>query len=318
MPERVVYFNGTFVPESEARISIFDSALWWADMAFEVFRTYNSKPFAMRDHIERLYASLKLLEIDCGLSIEQMEAATLDTLQRNSPTEPRDVDWWVVHGVSRGPLEVYASVFKDGCRPTVCINCWPLIVHMGGFAPKYDTGLDLVIPAQHALPAHLVDAKAKTRSRMHYQMANLQAKRQGDGCLPILLDTDGFLTEGAGSNILLVKDGVLLSPEPRNILRGVSRATTIQLAQELKIPVRETNLDRYDALVADEIVCTSTSFSIVHARSFEGQAVGDGKMGPVTRRLVDAWKKHVGIDFVAQAHDYAGRVADWEKKQQKT
>ena len=317
MSDRVVYFNGRFVPESEARVSIFDSALWWADMPFEVLRTYNGTLFQVRAHLERLYDSLKLLEIDCGLSIDQMEAVTLDTLERNRPTEPSDVDWWVAHGVSRGPLEVYASVFKDGCRPTVCINCWPLIVHMAGFAPKYDTGIDLVIPAQHALPAHLLDPKAKTRSRMHYQMANLQARRMGDGCLPILVDTDGFLTEGAGANILLVKDGALLSPEPRNILRGVTRATTIQLAQDLKIPVREQNLDRYDALTADEIVLTSTSFTFFHARSFEGQIIGDGNPGPITRRLVDAWKEHVGIDFVAQAHDYAGRVADWESQQKK-
>lgn len=164
-------------------------------MPFEVLRTYNGKPFEVRAHQERLYASLKLLEIDCGLSINQMEATTLDALDHNRSTEPNDVDWWVSH--------------------------------------------------------------------------------------------------------------------------GVSRATTIQLAQELEIPFLEQNLDRYDALTADEIVLTSTSFTFVHARSFEGQIIGDGKPGPITRRLIDAWKKHVGLAFVAQAHDYASRVAVWEKKQKK-
>ncbi len=314
MSKRVVYFSGKFVPESDARVSIFDSALMMGDMAFEMTRTFNGKPFRLRDHLVRLYASLKLLEVECGLSIDQMEAVTLDTLGRNATTESDDVDWQIMHNVSRGPMSIYSTVFTEGCGPTVSINCWPLITHMAGFVEKYGHGVDLVIPAQHALPASLLDAKAKTRSRVHYQLANLQAARMGDGCWPVLLDPDGFIAEGTGNNILLVKDGVLLSPEPRNILRGVSRATTMRLAEQLKIPLRETNLDRYDAMTADEIVSTSTSYCILHARSFEGHPVGDGKAGPVTRRLVEAWKEHVGIDFVTQAGDYAGRLTEWEKK----
>jgi branched-chain amino acid aminotransferase len=315
MSNRVVYFNGRFVPEGEARVSIFDSALKYGDMAFEMTRTFNRKPFRLRDHLRRLYASLRLLEIDCGLTPEEMEHLTLETLERNLPTELPDVDWQIMHDVSRGPLDLYWSAFPGGPRPTVSINCLPLVVHMGRFAPLYESGVHLLIPAQQTLPAHLLDPKAKTRSRLHYQMAQLQAGRMVPGAWPVLLDPDGFLAEGTGCNLFLVQEGELLSPEPRNILLGVSRATTIELAGELGIPFRETNLVRYDALQADEIFCTATTFCLVHAASFEGQAVGDGRPGPVFQKLRQAWFRRAGIDFVAQAHNYGRRMAAWEERQ---
>lgn len=311
MSRRLVYFNGRFVPEAEARVSIFDSALMYGDMAFEMTRTYGRKPFRLREHLERLYGSMRLLEIDCGLTLAEMEELTLDTLKRNLPTEAADVDWQIMHDVSRGPLDIYRTAFSEPLRPTVSINCWPLITHMGGFAPKYDSGVHLVIPAQQAVPAHLIDPKAKTRSRLHYQMANLQAARMGAGRWPVLLDPDGFLAEGPGWNIFLVKNGELLTPEPRNILLGVSRNTTLELARGLGIPVRETNLGRYEALQADEIFCTATTYALVHAVSFEGQKIGTGGPGPVFRQLLDAWKHLVGLDFVAQAHEFARRLPNW-------
>ena len=312
MPGRVVFFNGRFVPEREARVSIFDSALMFGDMAFEMTRTYGHKPFRLRAHLERLYCSLGLLEIDCGLSIDEMQQLTLETLEKNIPTEADDVDWQIMHDVSRGPLLPYKSAFPDGVRPTVSINCWPLISHMGTFAPNYDQGVQIMIPAQQALPAHLIDPKAKTRSRLHYQMAMLQAARSGEKRWPVLLDPDGYLAEGAGCNIFLVRDGVVSTPEPRNILLGVSRGAVIELAQKLGIEVCETNLGRYEVLQADELFCTATTYGLVHAVSFEGQTIGEGKPGPLFKKLTEAWKELVQIDFVAQAHSYTDRLAAWE------
>ena len=87
----------------------------------------NHKPFRLREHLIRLYGSLRLLEIDCGLTIEEMEQVTRETLQRNLPTEASDVDWQIMHDVSRGPLPIYHTALPDGLLPTVLINCWPLI-----------------------------------------------------------------------------------------------------------------------------------------------------------------------------------------------
>ncbi len=315
MSNRAVYFNGNYVTEQEARVSIFDSALMFGDMAFEMTRTYGHKPFRLREHLERLYGSLRLLEIDCGLTIDEMEQRTLDTLEKNIPTEGNDVDWQIMHNVSRGPLPVYRTAFPAGLEPTVTINCWPLITHMGGFAKNFDTGVQVVISPQQTIPAHIVDLKAKVRSRMHYQLAINQVARVGKGEWPVLLDPDGFLAEGPGWNIFLVRDGVIFTPEPRNILLGVSRGVIFDLAKNLGIEVRETNLGRYEGLMADEAFCTASTYGMVHVSSFEGQQVGDGQAGPVFTTLINAWKELAGIDFVAQAQDYATRLPEWEERE---
>src|SRR5690349_17589953 len=119
MHRRVVYFNGQFVPEAEARVSVYDSALMYGDMAFETTRTYRRRPFRLREHLERLSGSLRLLEIDCRLSLAELEALTLETLERNLASEPADLDWQIVHNVSRGPLDFYGSAFE--LKPTVTI-----------------------------------------------------------------------------------------------------------------------------------------------------------------------------------------------------
>ena len=315
MSARVVYLNGDYVPEAEARLPIFDSGVMFGDMAFEMTRTFRRKPFRLRAHLKRLYASLTLLEIDCGLSIDEMAQLTVDTLARNRETEPTDVDWYIRHDVSRGTVPLFRPALRNESGPTVVISSWPLINRMGTFSQYYDKGIRLVVPSQRALPADLLDPKAKTRSRLHHVMANLQAQRVVPDAWAVLLDTDGYLAEGTASNVFLVKDGELLTPEPRNILLGISRATVFELVRELGIPCRETNLGRYDAMMADEMFVTGTSFCVCHASSFEDRRIGDGTVGPIVRRIQKAWMQRVGIDFIAQARDYARRFETWQEKQ---
>ena len=309
----LIYVDGEIVLRPEAKVSVFDSGFLLGDGVWEGIRLHNGHLAFLDAHLDRLYGSLDLLEIDCGLTLDEMEARTLQTLERNQPTEAEDVDWQIMHNVSRGPLPLYGTVFGGQPEPTVTINCWPLITHMAGFVANYQNGLRLAICAQQAIPAHLLDPKAKTRSRMHYQMAVLQGARLGEGIWPVMLDPDGFLAEGPGWNVFLVKDGVISTPEPRNCLLGVSRGNVLELAGQLGIPVREANLGRYEALRADEIFCTSTTYCICHAVSFEGQAVGTGTAGPVFQQLQAAWKEQVGVDFVAQAEAYAARLTDWRE-----
>ena len=113
MSNRVVYFNGQFVPERDARVSIFDSALVFGDMAFESTRTFGGRPFHLRDHLERLFATLSAIETDCRLSIDEMERITLEALARNAPTESAEMEWQIVHNISRGPL---ARLSRGVCR----------------------------------------------------------------------------------------------------------------------------------------------------------------------------------------------------------
>ena len=116
MSQRLVYFNGEFIPELEARISIFDSALMFGDMVFEVTRSFNQKPFRLREHLDRLYGSIRYAEIDCGLTIDEMEAATYETIERNLPALD-GLDFQIMHDVTRGGLPLYDSLINEGALP---------------------------------------------------------------------------------------------------------------------------------------------------------------------------------------------------------
>ncbi len=120
-----------------------------------------------------------------------------------------------------------------------------------------------------------------------------------------MLDEDGFVTEGTRSNFFIIKDGQLLTAEPRNILRGVTRQNVLALARELGLPCRECNIEPYDVITADEAFYTGTSFSILPATRFNGQPIGRGRPGPITERLIGAWNEMVGVDIKAQARMYA-------------
>ena len=305
---RQVYLNGDFVPETEARISIFDSALMVGDMIFEFTRTYDGQPFHLRDHLDRLYTGLKILEIDCGLTVDELEAATHKTIEINRSCFAEGVDFQIMHNVSRGPTGYYRSIFTDGGRPTVTISCWPLTAQMATMASGYETGVSAVTPLQRAIPARLIDSKIKTRSRVYYQIADQQAKKIDPQAWALLLDEDGFVTEGTRSNFFIVKDNQLITAEPRNILRGVTRQLVIDLATRLGLVCREKNFEPYDLLTADEAFFTGTSFSIMPATRFNGHPIGDGVPGPITERLIGAWNEMVGLDIKAQAQSYAEMI----------
>ena len=302
---RVIYLNGDFVPETEAQISLFDSQNVWGDMVFETTRTFNHEPFKLRQHLDRLYASMKVTQIDCGMTLDELETATHDLIQRNLPVYDAAMDFALIHNVSRGPHKMYASLLPQAPRPTVIIHTWPMEPYIGSYAQWFDCGVHAVTPRQRAIPARLLDPKIKNRSRIYYQLAQLEMQQIGRDAWAVLVDEDGYLTEGTGSNFFLVRDGELRTPEPRNVLRGVTRQTIFELAGELAIPVREMNLEPYDALTADEAFFTSTPFFLMPATRFNDRPVGDGQVGPIARRLIDVFSESVGVDIVAQARGYA-------------
>ena len=305
--QTVAYFNGEFVPTSEARVSVLDSALIWGDMVFETTRTFQGRPFRLHEHLKRLYASMNVADIDCGLTVDEMEQATRELVERNWPAHADDDDLSIVHNVSRGPAHSYAPGFLEPEHATVIISTQSLVPYVGSLAAGFDAGVNAVVPRQRSIPSRLLDPKVKSRSRLHYRLAANEVAREGRDAWAILSDEDGFLTEGTGSNFFLVREGVLLTPEPRNILRGVTRQAVFDLAAELAIDAREINLEPYDALTADEGFFCSTPFCLIPATRFNGKSIGSGEVGPVFRRLADAFGESVGVDFIEQARQFATR-----------
>jgi len=300
------------VSEQEARISIFDSALMFGDMIFDMTRTYRQQPFRLRDHLERIYAGLRYYEIDCRMTMDEMEDATFKTLAIN--LEALDgAEAQIMHNVSRGPLGIYKSVFDGNLQPTVTINCWPYWWHLAPYAPMYRNGVHAVIPGQHSVPAHLIDPKIKNRSRVYYQLANLQAQKVDPKAWALLTDDQGLVTEGTGYNFFLVRKGRVITPPGRNILLGVSRGAVLELLETMGVPAAEQDFGHYEAANADEAFFTATSFAIMPVTKLNGHAVGDGKPGPLTKKLIEAWSTMVGVDIVAQADEYAEWAARMEQ-----
>ena len=305
MSQRIVYFNGEFVPESQARVSIYDSALTMGDMAFEVTRTVHGRPFRLDDHLARLYHTLDALRIDCGLSVAEMRAITEVTLARNLPTEPAEVDWNVIHNVSRGPTAANFAALRRGNATDRDRE----LLFAGGKARLAGrclrdrhrrrgagTALDSRRPARRF---------AENRSRLHYQLANLQANEMRPGAWAILTDPAGHLTEGTSGNVFLVRHGMLMTPKAENLLPGITRQMVLELAVGAKIRVLESDLTPADAAEADEMFMTSTSIGILHVRNFAGRVIGAGGIGPITARLRASLCDAVGLDFAAQAARYA-------------
>jgi branched-chain amino acid aminotransferase len=177
----------------------------------------------------------------------------------------------------------------------------------------FDKGINAVITSQRAIPASLLDPKIKNRSRIFYLMANIEASQvEGDDNWALLLDPDGFVAEGTGDNFFIIKDGTVISPEGRNILRGVSRDYVMrELAARLNILVVEKNIEPYDVYTADEAFMTGTPFCMLPVTRLNGVAIGDGAVGAVFTRILDAWSTLVGVDIPGQikAWDAASNMA---------
>ena len=141
-------------------------------------------------------------------------------------------------------------------------------------------------------------------------MANIEVSQiKGENNWALLLDPDGFITEGTGDNFFIVKNGEIMTPEGRNILRGISRDYIFELAGELGITCRECNIEPYDVYQADEAFMTATPFCILPTVSLQGHTIGTGKMGDITTQLLNRWSTNVGVDIRAQIEEYGKEVA---------
>ncbi len=304
---RIVYLNGTYVPENEARISIFDSALMFGDMVFEMTRSFNKKQFKLREHLDRLYIGLKILRIPEPMSKSDLEKKCHEVIEINEPMFTDDDEHRIMVNVSRGPLGIYAPMFGGKIESTIVVADIPLRMTVAGFSKFYDQGINCVIPSQRSIPAHLMEPKIKNRSRMWYQMANIEVSQyEGDNNWALLIDPDGFITEGTGDNFFIIEGNKIISPEGRNILRGISRDYTKQVTKELGYEYIEKNIEPYDVYCADEAFITGTPFCIMPVTSLNSVPIGTGKFGQITKKLLDHWSSNVGLDI-------EGQIRSWDK-----
>ena len=306
---RLVYFNGKFIPESEAKISIYDSSLMFGDMVFEMTRSFNKKHFKLKEHIDRLYTGLKILRIKIDISKEEMFKLCLKTAKANNHLFQNDDEHRLLIDVSRGLLGIYNGIESLHKGTNVIIADFPLKWTVKGMGGLFDKGINAVIPSQRAIPSNLLDPKIKNRSRLFYLMANIEVSQfKGNNNWALMLDPDGYIAEGSGDNFLIVKNGKVISPEGRNILRGISRSYVMnELCSKLGIDVIEKNIEPYDVYDAEEAFMTGTPFCMLPVTSLNGLKIGDGKVGKIYKKILKKWSKETKVDIEKQ-------IKNWDKK----
>ena len=302
--QRVVYFNGDFVPESEALLPFRDRGFRYGDAVFDMTRTFGHRIFKLKEHIERFYKSLRYVQIDPGLNVKQMTEITEQVLERNLHLLESDEDYWVGQRVSRG-VDVPGGDISSHDGPNVIIECTPL--PLGPRARLFRDGIDVIVPSVRRTPPDALSPNAKTHNYLNLIMGDLEVKARDPEAWAVTLDVNGNLCEGMGSNVFMVRDGTLVTPMVKYVLPGVSRQTVIDLAREQGIEVVEEDISLYDAYTADELFLSSTSLCMCGVRTINGVTIADGTVpGPITRQLLDAYIAFVDHDFEQQ---YLKRLA---------
>ncbi|HKM70773.1 MAG TPA: aminotransferase class IV, partial [Stellaceae bacterium] len=234
--ERVAWFNGRIVRESEVLIPFRDQGFLRGDAVFDMTRSFGGKAFRLADHVARLYRSLKYLDIDPGLSPGEMTAISEDVLGRNRHLLGPGEDYWLAQRISRGVSRVAGDNW-DHYGPNVIVECVPLPLRER--AKHFRDGIDVVTPSLRRTPPDSLSPRAKMHQYLNLVLADREVKAQNPDAWAVLLDVNGNLAEGQGSNIFLVHDGRLATPRERFVLPGVSRQATIDLAGQLGIPFEE-------------------------------------------------------------------------------
>ena len=296
------YFNGEWMPTSEVKIDPADRGFSVGDVVFDVERTFNGKTFRMKEHVARLYRSLKYARMDSGLSAEEMVDVSEECVRRNEHLRAPVGDFTIHQFVTRGKAGPLSRAHDSG-PPTVCVRV--NAVNFGRHAHLYEQGAHGVIPKIRSYSPESLDPKVKHYSRMNFNLAELEVADVDPQAWPILLDLDGNLTEGTGYNVLLVTNGVIRSPGDRSILQGVSRGMVFDLARQLDIPVVEEDLQPYDLYTADEAFISTTSPCVLPITKADNREIADGKPGPITQQLLAAWSEVVGLSIVDQALQFA-------------
>jgi branched-chain amino acid aminotransferase len=277
----LIYLDGKLVSESEAKISVFDHGLLYGDGVFEGIRFYNGRVFRLTEHLHRLYESARSILLNIPLTFEEMEKATLDTIAANGLRDGY-IRLVVTRGVGPLGLNPYqcpkASVFVIASS----ISLYP--------AEKYEHGLTMVTCATRRPSTAALSPQVKSLNYLNNIMAKVEAI-QGGGEEGIMLNEQGFVGECTGDNVFIVKRGKIFTPPiAAGGLDGITRRAVMEILEQEGSPVTEMNLTRHDIFVADECFLTGTAAEVIAAVQLDRRMIGDGKPGPVTRKLVAKFK----------------------------
>lgn len=278
---RKIFMNDRLVPESEARVSVFDHGLLYGDGVFEGLRSYSGHVFRLDAHIDRLWASADAIRLKIPLSKEDVKQAVNETLLANNLS-----DGYVRLIVTRGAgsLGLDPNRTKD---PQVIVIADTISLY-----PKeyYEKGLSIVTAATQRVHAAALSPRIKSLNYLNNVLAKMEGLQAG--CVEaLMLNHKGEVAECTGDNIFIVRCGTLLTPpKDAGILEGITRNAVIELAHHADIDCSEIALTRYDLYTADECFLTGTAAEIIPVVDIDGRSIGTGSPGPITARLTRAFR----------------------------
>ncbi len=300
---RAVYVNGRMVPEGEASISIFDIGRLYGAALYESIRTFGHKFFKLQEHLDRLEASLRYVGIPDIVTREEILTVIQKVFDANIHLTDEEDDMWACVEVTPG--NAFPMPLKKRTDQTPTIIAYSSELPHSTYVKNYTEGKGVVTSHFRNIPPQSYEQKCKNRARLPHFMSKLYAQQVDPNAFALLLDVDGFITEGTGANIFFVLNGVLYTPTDRNILNGISRQTAIELAGKLGIEVIEKDLTLYEAYNAEEAFWTTTSYCILPISAVDGRKIGETYPGPVAKKLLDEWSKEVGVDIIEQARKFS-------------
>ncbi|MEM1602808.1 MAG: branched-chain-amino-acid transaminase [Candidatus Bathyarchaeia archaeon] len=281
----LVYIDGKFYPKEEAKISVFDHGFLYGDGVFEGIRAYDGIVFKLREHIDRLYSSAHAIMLNIPLTREEMIEAVLETLRRNNLR-----DAYIRLVVTRGVGDLGLDPRKCS-KPSVIIIAVPMLKLYD--EEKRRKGISAIISWIRRDPVDATSHEIKSLNYLNSILAKIEANNVGAD-EAIILDTNGYICEATGENIFIVKDGKLYTP-PRSsgALPGITASVVKKIAAKLGYEVIERNITVTELYNADEAFLTGTGAEIMPIREVNGRRIGDGRMGPITERILEEFMKVV-------------------------
>jgi branched-chain amino acid aminotransferase len=272
----VIYLNGEFVKEEEAKISVFDHGLLYGDGVFEGLRSYNGKIFKLDEHLVRLYNSAKAILLEIPLKFEELKNVIVETVKRNNLK-----DSYIRVVVTRGVGDLGLDPRKCP-KPTIFVIASSIQLYP---ETLYERGVDVVtVPTRRILHESLNPA-IKSLNYLNNILAKIEATNAG-ATEGLILNQFGYVSECTGENIFIIKENILKTPPvSAGILEGVTRKVVMDIGKNIGLEVKEENLTRYDIYTSDECFLTGTAAEIVPVVSVDKRIIGDGRPGKITKKI---------------------------------
>lgn len=291
---RTVYLNGAFVPESEAKLSIYDLSVMQAAAAFEMTRSFNGKHFKLAEHLSRLERSCQLLAIPFTWDVTQLSELCWE-VSRLNPHGPGEEHRLLIV-ISPGCAPMYKDLDGVIPHPFLYIADFPLRYTVKGFSKYFTEGVHCVTSKIQQVPDVCVPSAAKHRSRLHFHLAQMQAP---EGTWPIMVDHAGMVSEAPGANVFGVWRGEAYFVG-NGCLWGISALTV----QEWFLAQNRLHEPLHKLYRADELWLTGTPFCMLPVVSLDGKPIGDGQPGPIFKQTLAKWSEMVGVDIQRQIEQW--------------